>query len=69
MAKGATFVFPEKDKHMENAWCSAHDNEAKTMRFPCVYLMKKQTMQSMFDIMFKSMLIIERSFLLSLFSN
>ena len=37
MAKCATCVFHEKDKCMENAWFLANHNEAKTMRFPCVY--------------------------------
>ena len=37
MAKCATCVLHEKDKHMENAWFSSKYNQAKTMRFPCVY--------------------------------
>ena len=32
MAKCATCVFHENDKHMENAWFLANYNEAKTMR-------------------------------------
>ena len=37
MAKCATCVFHEKNKRMEIAWFSANYNEAKNMRFPCVY--------------------------------